>query len=172
MIVAVAVIATWVVVLIDDFDTEIQLAFATVCSGITVTMVFVIQHTQRRAQQATQLKLDELLRSLPQADDRVVKVEASSDAELDELEGRVVEHHRAQRADDPVAGDAETERRRPLHALTGIYVSSSMFVAMDTFTVLAEPTRRRILDELLVGSRASPSWSTRSRSASRRCPST
>jgi low affinity Fe/Cu permease len=109
VIVAVAVIATWIVVLVDDFDQEIQLAFATVCSGITVTMVFVIQHTQRRAQQATQLKLDELLRSLPQADDRVVKVEASSDAELDELEGRVVEHHRAQRADDPVAGDAETE---------------------------------------------------------------
>jgi low affinity Fe/Cu permease len=109
VIVALAVIATWVVVLVDDFDQEIQLAFATVCSGITVTMVFVIQHTQRRAQQATQLKLDELIRSLPQADDRVVRVEASSDAELDELEGRVVEHHRAQRVDDPEAGDAETD---------------------------------------------------------------
>ena len=107
VIVAMAVIATWAVVLVDDFDEEIQLAFATVCSGITVTMVFVIQHTQRRAQQATQLKLDELIRSLPQADDRVVKVEASSDAELDELEGRVVEHHRAQRMDEPVGDDGE-----------------------------------------------------------------
>ncbi len=109
VIVAVAVIATWVVVLVDDFDTEIQLAFATVCSGITVTMVFVIQHTQRRAQQATQLKLDELIRSLPQADDRVVRVEASSDAELDALEDRVAEHHRAQRVDDPGTGDAGTD---------------------------------------------------------------
>jgi low affinity Fe/Cu permease len=107
VIVAVAVIATWAVVLVDDFDEEIQLAFATVCSGITVTMVFVIQHTQRRAQQATQLKLDELIRSLPQADDRVVKVEASSDAELDELEGRVVEHHRAQRTGDPTPDERD-----------------------------------------------------------------
>jgi low affinity Fe/Cu permease len=104
VLVALAVLATWVVVLVDDFDADIQLAFATVCSGITVTMVFVIQHTQRRAQQATQLKLDELVRSLPTADDRVVKVEASSDAELEELEERVVEHHRAQRADDADAG--------------------------------------------------------------------
>jgi low affinity Fe/Cu permease len=109
VIVALAVVATWVVVLVDHFDEEIQLAFATVCSGITVTMVFVIQHTQRRAQQATQLKLDELIRSLPQADDRVVKVEASSDAELDELEGRVVEHHRAQRADNPTPDDDGAE---------------------------------------------------------------
>ena len=100
VLVALAVVATWVVVAIDDFDQELQLAFATVCSGITVTMVFVIQHTQRRAQQATQLKLDELLRSLPQADDRVVKLEASSDAEINEIEDRVVEHHRAQRTDD------------------------------------------------------------------------
>jgi low affinity Fe/Cu permease len=107
VIVAMAVIATWVVVLVDDLDEEVQLAFATVCSGITVTMVFVIQHTQRRAQQATQLKLDELIRSLPQADDRVVKVEASSDAELDELEGRVVEHHRAQRTGDPTPDERD-----------------------------------------------------------------
>jgi low affinity Fe/Cu permease len=110
VVVALAVIATWVVVLVDDFDAEIQLAFATVCSGITVTMVFVIQHTQRRAQQATQLKLDELLRSLPQADDRVVRVEASSDAELDELEDRVAEHHRAQREDDPESDEPSRDR--------------------------------------------------------------
>ncbi len=109
VIVAMAVIATWVVVVVDHFDDEIQLAFATVCSGITVTMVFVIQHTQRRAQQATQLKLDELIRSLPQADDRVVRVEASSDAELDELEDRVVEHHRAQRTGDPEPGDRDRD---------------------------------------------------------------
>jgi low affinity Fe/Cu permease len=107
LLVALAVIATWVVVLVDHFDEQIQLAFATVCSGITVTMVFVIQHTQRRAQQATQLKLDELIRSLPSADDRVVKVEASSDAELDALEDRVVEHHKAQRGRAGAAGERD-----------------------------------------------------------------
>jgi low affinity Fe/Cu permease len=100
VVVAIAVLATWAVDVWANFDTDLQVAFATVCSGITVTMVFVIQHTQRRAQQATQLKLDELIRSLPQADDRVVRVEASSDAEIGELEQRVVEHHRAQRTDE------------------------------------------------------------------------
>ena len=34
-----------------------------------------------------------------------------------------------------------------LYALAGIYVSSNM-TAVDSFSVLAEPTRRRILDEL------------------------
>jgi low affinity Fe/Cu permease len=101
ILVAIAVIAVWVIDVWADFDTDLQVAFATICSGVTVTMVFVIQHTQRRAQQATQLKLDELIRSLPQADDRVVRVEASSDAEIDELEERVAEHHRAQRLEEP-----------------------------------------------------------------------
>ena len=100
VVVAVWVFIVWVLVVGLRFDAELQLAFGTVCSGITVTMVFVIQHTQHRAQQATQLKLDELIRSLPQADDRVVRVEASSDAEIDELEQRVVDHHRAQRVDE------------------------------------------------------------------------
>ncbi|HEY3725175.1 MAG TPA: low affinity iron permease family protein [Acidimicrobiia bacterium] len=94
------VVVVWVLVVGTGFDPDLQLAFATVCSGITVTMVFVIQHTQHRAQQATQLKLDELIRSLPQADDRVVRVEASSDAEIGALEQRVAEHHRAQRVDE------------------------------------------------------------------------
>ena len=100
IVAAVWVVVVWVLVVGTGFDSDVQMAFATVCSGITVTMVFVIQHTQHRAEQATQLKLDELIRSLPQADDRVVRVEASSDAEIGELEQRVAEHHRAQRVDD------------------------------------------------------------------------
>ena len=93
IVAAVWVVVVWVLVVGTGFDSDVQMAFATVCSGITVT-------TQHRAEQATQLKLDELIRSLPQADDRVVRVEASSDAEIGELEQRVAEHHRAQRVDD------------------------------------------------------------------------
>ena len=44
---------------------------------------------------------------------------------------------------------------------TGIYLR--YIQGMDTFTVLAEPTRRRILDELLARRAASASWSSRSR---------
>lgn len=102
-LVAIVVVVTWVAVVASDFDADLQLVFGTICSGITVTMVFVIQHAQGRSQQATQLKLDELIRSLPQADDRVVKLEASSDAEIGEVEQRIVEHHRAQRVDEEPA---------------------------------------------------------------------
>jgi len=49
--------------------------FSAGAAAITLVMVFVIQHTQSREQLATQLKLDELIRALPQADDHLVHVE-------------------------------------------------------------------------------------------------
>jgi low affinity Fe/Cu permease len=64
--------------------------FSAGAAGITLVMVFVIQHTQSREQLATQLKLDELIRALPQADDHLVHVEDGSDDELRELEQRQV----------------------------------------------------------------------------------
>ena len=62
-------------------------------------MLFVLHHTQRREQVATQLKLDELIRALPQADDHFVRVQAADDDEVRELEQRHIEHHQATRAD-------------------------------------------------------------------------
>ena len=98
----VVLVSAFVVGIILRFPEAWVVAFESVSSAVTLAMVFVIQHTQHRSQQATQLKLDELIRSLPQADDRVVRVEASSEAEIGELEQRVVEHHRAQRVDEDV----------------------------------------------------------------------
>ncbi len=63
-------------------------------------MVFTIQHTQSREQAATQLKLDELIRALPGADDHLVHVESGADEELAELEQRQVDHHISIRAED------------------------------------------------------------------------
>jgi len=45
-------------------------------SAITLVMVFSIQHTQSRQQTATQRKLDELVRSLPHADNRLIAAES------------------------------------------------------------------------------------------------
>src|SRR5277367_5052898 len=61
-IVAGAVVAFWIVIAATGFDETLQFVFGTLCAGITVTMVFVLQHTQRREQTALQLKLDELVR--------------------------------------------------------------------------------------------------------------
>ena len=48
-------------------------------SFVTVMMVLVIQHTQSREQTATQRKLDELLRALPEAESRLMMLEEAPD---------------------------------------------------------------------------------------------
>lgn len=82
------------------FSSELQFAFTTFATAITLVMVFVIQHTQSRQQLALQIKLDELLRAMPQADDRFVHIEVGPDDELQELETRHTAHHAALREDE------------------------------------------------------------------------
>jgi low affinity Fe/Cu permease len=55
-------------------------------ASLTVMMVFVIQHTQGREQAATQRKLDELLRALPEAESGLMMLEEASDDELRDVE--------------------------------------------------------------------------------------
>ncbi len=94
-----AVVGGFVVALvIAGFPESWEVAFSTLAAAITLVMVFVLHHTQRREQVATQLKLDELIRALPQADDHYVRVQAAGDEEVEELEQRHIEHHRATRA--------------------------------------------------------------------------
>jgi low affinity Fe/Cu permease len=97
--VTVIVVAALLVVALTGFDESLQFIFCTICAAATVVMVFVLQHTQRRSQQALQLKLDELLRALPGADDRIVRIEAAGDAEIDELEANSLRHHDAIRSE-------------------------------------------------------------------------
>jgi low affinity Fe/Cu permease len=100
MAVGVIVVVSWMVIVVTGFDQDVQVAFGTTCAGVTVTMVFVLQHTQRREQTALQLKVNELVRALPQADDRFIGVEASSDDEIVEIERGHRDRHTALR-DDP-----------------------------------------------------------------------
>jgi low affinity Fe/Cu permease len=87
------VVAAWIVIFASGFDQDIQFVFGTISSGVTVTMVFVLQHAQRREQTAVQLKLNEIVRALPRADDRLIGVEASPDGELQEVEQTQLDHH-------------------------------------------------------------------------------
>ena len=100
-----AVVVVLVAIAILGVTSDLEFAFTAVASGITLVMVFVIQHTQARQQLAVQIKLDELLRALPQADDHFVHIEVGSDDELQELETRTTAHHAAVREDDPSADD-------------------------------------------------------------------
>lgn len=55
-------------------------------SFVTLVMVLVIQHTQGREQAATQRKLDELLRALPEAESGLMMLEEASDDTMRDVE--------------------------------------------------------------------------------------
>jgi low affinity Fe/Cu permease len=97
--IALGIIAAYMVVLaLEGFPQSWEVTFSTIASAVTLVMVFVVHHTQRREQAQTQLKIDELIRALPQADDHYVRVEEAPDEEVAELERRHIEHHRETRA--------------------------------------------------------------------------
>jgi low affinity Fe/Cu permease len=101
IVVGVVVVVCWIVVILSGFDEDVQLVFATFCAGVTVVMVFVLQHTQQRQQIALQVKLNEVVRALPRADDRLIAVEMASDDELVDVEQSQIDQHAAARNDAP-----------------------------------------------------------------------
>ncbi|MRR10900.1 low affinity iron permease family protein [bacterium] len=95
---AITVILVWIVTgPVFGFSDTWQLVINTGTTIVTFLMVFVLQNTQNRDNQALQLKLDELLRSVRNARNSFLDIEELPDAELEELaeEFRVL-HERAQ----------------------------------------------------------------------------
>jgi len=87
---------SWVGVSITArFPARWETVFQTLVAALTLAMVFVIQHTQARHQRATQRKLDEILRALPDADNALITLEHASDEEL-HATGHA--HHRIRQA--------------------------------------------------------------------------
>jgi low affinity Fe/Cu permease len=85
------------------FPSYWQAILSSVTSVVTVILLFAIQHLQARDQTVTQRKLDELLRAMPQADNRIIAVEHAPDEELEAL----TELNRKDRADQ-AASDVGT----------------------------------------------------------------
>lgn len=85
-VVAFSAALVWVVVGIAfGFTTGWQSGLTCTTAVITVVMLFAMQHLQSREQAATQRKLDEILRSLPDTDNRLIAIEDRSDEELEAL---------------------------------------------------------------------------------------
>jgi low affinity Fe/Cu permease len=75
----VAAVVLWVLFsAVFGFPARLESVFQTLASAMTLAMVFVIQHTQSRAQAATQRKLDEILRSSPSADNTLITLGGSA----------------------------------------------------------------------------------------------
>jgi low affinity Fe/Cu permease len=86
MAVGALILLAFVVGIALDFSNGWIIAFESGTSTVTLAMVFVIQHTQSREQAATQRKLDELLRALPEAQSDLIMLEEASEETMTEIE--------------------------------------------------------------------------------------
>ncbi|HEX3100312.1 MAG TPA: low affinity iron permease family protein, partial [Pyrinomonadaceae bacterium] len=76
---------------IFGFSDTWQLVINTSTTIITFLMVFLIQNTQNRDSIAVQLKLDELIFALKEADNRFLDVEDLDEKELEARRGQMVD---------------------------------------------------------------------------------
>src|SRR5947199_4106131 len=86
-----------------------QLIINTGTTIVTFLMVFVIQNTQNRDGKAIQLKLDELIRALKGARNKLVDLEDLSDEELKQLEKEFQRLHQR-------SGETDTEAAKTASA--------------------------------------------------------
>lgn len=86
-VVALAIIIVWAVTgPTFGFSDTWQLIINTGTTIVTFLMVFLIQNTQNRDAKAVHLKLDELIRALGPARNKLVDLEKLSDNDLEKLE--------------------------------------------------------------------------------------
>jgi low affinity Fe/Cu permease len=93
--IVVAALAWLIVSFAVGFPARWESIFQSLVAALTLAMVFVIQHTQARQQEATQRKLDEILQALPGADNALMTLEHASD---DELRATGDVHHEIRKA--------------------------------------------------------------------------
>lgn len=93
VVIVLLLFAFGIVLAITHFSASWEAGFATIVGAITLVMLFVIQHTQSRHQTVLQLKLDELIRTSPHADDLLVHIEGADDTELIQFEKSQIAHH-------------------------------------------------------------------------------
>ena len=111
---ALIIIAVWGLTgPVFNFSDTWQLIINTGTTIVTFLMVFLIQNTQNRDAKAMHLKLDELIRAVKGARNRLVDLEKLSDEELKELEEQFtrVRNKAAQRASEVEEIEEEREAR-------------------------------------------------------------
>jgi low affinity Fe/Cu permease len=88
-VLAFAIIVVWAITgPFFGFSDTWQLVINTGTTVITFIMVFLIQNTQNRDALAMHLKLDEIIRSIDQADNNLMAAEDETDEELADLKAK------------------------------------------------------------------------------------
>jgi low affinity Fe/Cu permease len=105
---AVVIVVVWAVSgPVFGFNDTWQLAINTGTTIVTFLMVFLIQNTQNRDSEAMHVKLDEIIRSIEGAQNRVIGLEGLDPADLDEFRDRyreLAKRARAQNLKDDIDG--------------------------------------------------------------------
>src|SRR4051812_33894976 len=97
--VAAAIIVIWAVTgPLFGFSDTWQLVINTGTTIVTFLMVFLIQCTQNRDSEATQVKLDEIIRSIGNAKNELLDLEELEEKDLDEIKGTYHEMARTARS--------------------------------------------------------------------------
>jgi low affinity Fe/Cu permease len=110
---AVLVVLIWIVTgPVFGFSDTWQLVINTGTTIVTFLMVFILQNTQNRDNQAVQLKLDEILRSLRHARTSFVDLEDLPDDELEALAEEFRSMHERARAEREARGERSRNRKR------------------------------------------------------------
>jgi low affinity Fe/Cu permease len=108
---AVLVIVVWLITgPTFHFSDTWQLIINTATTVVTFLMVFLIQNTQNRDAKAMHLKLDELIRAMKGARNKLVDLEELSDEELSKLEEQFQRLHKTSGVTDTHVAPVESQR--------------------------------------------------------------
>ena len=98
-LIATCVIVVWAVTgPIFHFSDTWQLVINTSTTIVTFLMVFLIQSTQNRDSEAIQVKLDEIIRAIGNANNQVLDMEELEEEDLDKIKATYVEMARKARS--------------------------------------------------------------------------
>lgn len=90
--VALAIVIVWAVSgPLFAFSSTWQLVINTGTTIITFLMVFLVQNSQNRDSAAIHIKLDEIIKSITRADNRMLSAEEDTEEELEQLRSRYEE---------------------------------------------------------------------------------
>ena len=84
--VAIILVTFNITLAVRGFPSSWQTYFATASNTVILIFLFSFKHTDHRGLTALQLKLDEVIRSIPAANDNLVSIERADESEIVALE--------------------------------------------------------------------------------------